>query len=96
MEQHKGIMKAEWWCRDSIVALEAEIFELRQTMFKKEELLWEQQRLLHRIQRSRIERFKKLSENQRIALRSGLSLVEVELAKRLLQRAAAKPPKEAF
>jgi len=90
MEQHKGIMKAEWWCRDSIVALKAEIFKLRQTMFKKEEILWEQQRLLHRIQRSRIERFKKLSENQRIALRSGLSLAEIDLAKKLLRNAAVK------
>jgi len=96
MKQHKGIIKAEWWCKDSIAALETEIFELRQATFKKEELLWEQQRLLHRIQRSRIERFKKLSENQRIALRSGLSLVEIELGKKLLREAAAKPSKEAF
>jgi len=96
MEQHKAIIMAERWCKDKIIALEAKIFELRQTTFKKEELLWEQQRLLHKIQRERIEQFKNLSENEQIAFRSGLSVAEIALGKKLLQRAAAKPAKEAF
>jgi len=89
MKQHKAIVKAEQWCKSDIDKLRKEIFLLKQAMFKKEELLWEQQRLLHKIQRKRIEQFKGLSENQQIALRSGLSLAEISLGKKLLREAKA-------
>lgn len=81
MKKLRELKDKETRLKDQIKLIDEVVAELKQKLFHMEEISWDLRRNLDRLQREIIIGFKKLNQDEVLAVRSGLSLEEIRRGK---------------
>ena len=88
MEKLVELKDKENRLKEQIELIEEVVSELKQKLFAVDEISWDLKRNLSILQQEIISGFEKLSKDEVLAIRSGLSLEEIQLGKKLLASAS--------
>jgi len=90
MKKLRKLKEKEDGFQRSLAAMNKEISKQRKKLLTLEEISWDLQVKLSKLQREIIFQFKGLSKDEVLAIRSGLSVKEIRKAKALLVKAGTK------
>ena len=87
MKKLQKLKEKEDGFQKSLVAMNKQIHKRRKELLALEEISWDLQDKLNKLQREIIFQFKGLSKDEVLAIRSGLSIEEIRKAQALLTKA---------
>ena len=90
MEKLLELKDTEARLKDQISTFNKTVQDYQRKLFTIEEIVWDLKKKLSIVQRERVSRFKKLNPDEVLAVRSGLSVEEIQKGKVLIKEFSLK------